>query len=213
MSKKENKLLKEEEKILNFLDKASNDELISYFEEKKEKGFLNEMYHPKIKEIHTKISKNKNKGVQLAIIKYGPDDKLREKYLLNGGDKKIRLFLLEQDRWSVLFLGIFADKNPDDFIKFIKKVDDRELYVYFTNKNIRWSHLDALLAHKGSFKKITEKLYRNIILILEDNPNFLKEPDMNSYQNDDGYSWYLDKKSYKKFQIELKLIKKLRNLE
>ena len=36
MSKKENKLLKEEEKILNFLDKASNDELISYFEEKKE---------------------------------------------------------------------------------------------------------------------------------------------------------------------------------
>ena len=137
MSKKENKLLKEEEKILNFLDKASNDELISYFEEKKEKGFLNEMYHPKIKEIHTKISKNKNKGVQLAIIKYGPDDKLREKYLLNGGDKKIRLFLLEQDRWSVLFLGIFADKNPDDFIKFIKKVDDRELYAYFTNKNIR----------------------------------------------------------------------------
>ena len=62
------------------------------------------------------------------------------------------------------------------------------------------------------FTKISDKLYRNIILILEDNPNVHKEPQMDDYP-DDGWGFHTHGKTFKKFHQELKLIKKMRNLE
>ena len=73
--------------------------------------------------------------------------------------------------------------------------------------------LDFLLEKKGPYNKISEKQYRNIILILEDNPNTKKEPAIFDYGSDDGYGWYSDGKTYKAFWELLKEIKKLRNLK
>ena len=57
-------------------------------------------------------------------------------------------------------------------------------------------------------------MYRNIILILENNPNTKTEPEM---KNDStGYSgmvWALNSSVYEKFKKELVKIKKLKNLE
>ena len=87
----EKKLPKKIEDELDFLEKASNDELCEYLKNLKKENTYNLEYHPKIKKIFTKIFNNKNKNVKLALIKYYPESQLAERFLLESSDKILPL--------------------------------------------------------------------------------------------------------------------------
>ena len=83
--------------------------------------------------------------------------------------------------------------------------------------------IERVLEKKWPYNKISEKLFRNIILILEDNPNTQVDPNnlLENYKfqgldmkdDYDGYGQYTDQKIFKAYKKELTIIKKLRNLE
>lgn len=215
-----NELTKKIEDQLDFLNKANNDEICEYLKNLKNDYVYNLEYHPKIKRIWTKIFNNKSKDVRLALIKYYPGKELAERFLLESKDKELRKECLKKKiRFGPLFslLGIYQKK---DIIRFLQKASDEELYIYFTRDDVNLMTVKPIFErdeYKHSmFAKISDKLYRNIVLILEDNPNMFKEPNSLSDEYDfemGGMSWYEDKKTYEKFHQELKIIKKLRNLE
>ena len=101
------------------------------------------------------------------------------------------------------------------FLQFLKKASNEELYSYFTNSAVDLNSLQEFFERDEDetslFTNISDKLYRNIVLIIEDNPNVHKEPDLADYE--DGYRFYIDGKTFKKFHQELKIIKKIRSLE
>ena len=211
----ENKLTKKLEDELDYLDKASNDEICEYLKNLKPENTYNLEYHPKIKKVFTKIFNNKNKNVKLALIKYYPDSELAERFLLESSDEELRKECLNKKPYfGPLFyrLGGYDKK----FIQFLKKASNKELYIYFTSITVDLNSLSELFERdedeSSLFTKISDKLYRNIILILEDNPKVHKEPQMDDYP-DDGWGLYTHGKTFKKFHQELKLIKKMRNLE
>ena len=166
--------------------------------------------HPEGKKALNKLNKfKKDKIVQQALVKYWPGTDLCDEIFFSSKDKLIRLAYLESERWNAhwhSFLG--PDKK---FSKFLNAATDEELYVYFTNKNFKLLNFEYLLDRVKPYDKISEKMYRNIIMILEDNPNQKKEP--NSLDYDDGMLWHSDLRAYEKFQKELIKIKKLKNLE
>ena len=214
------KLTKEIDDELNFLDKANDEQICEYLKNLKSKNSYNLEYHPKIKKVFTKIFNNKNKIVQIALVKFYPGSELAERFLLESKDKELRKECLKKKvSFGPLFsvLGLYKKK---DIIQFLKKASDEELYIYFTRDNINLMTVKQIFERDedkhSMFVKISDKLYRNIVLILEDNPNMHKEPDSLSDEYDfewGGMSCYEDKKTYEKFHKELKIIKKLRNLE
>ena len=209
----EKKLSKKLEDELDFLEKASNDELCEYLKNLKKENTYNLDYHPKIKKVFTKIFNNKNKNVKLALIKYYPDSELAERFLLESSDKELREECLKKKAFfGPLFYRIGGYK--EDFVQFLKKASNKELYSYFTNASVDLNSLRDFFERdedeSSLFNSISDKLYRNIVL-LEDNPNVHKEPDSADYE--DGWGWYTDGKTFKKFHQELRLIKKMRSLE
>ena len=210
----ENKLPKKIEEDLDFLEKASNDQLCEYLKNLKKENTYNLEYHPKIKKVFTKIFNNKNKNVKLALIKYYPDSQLAERFLLESSDKELREECLKKKAFfGPLFYRIGGYK--EEFLQFLKKASNEELYSYYTNVAVDLNSLRDFFERDEDetslFTSISDKLYRNIVLILEDNPNVHKEP--NSADYEDGWGWYTDGKTFKKFHQELKLIKKMRSLE
>ena len=210
----EKKLPKKIEDELDFLEKASNDELCEYLKNLKKENTYNLEYHPKIKKVFTKIFNNKNKNVKLALIKYYPDSQLAERFLLESSDKELREECLKKKAFfGPLFYKIGGYK--EEFVQFLNKASNEELYSYFTNPAVDLNSLRDFFERDEDetslFTSISDKLYRNIVLILEDNPNVHKEPDLADYE--DGWGLYTDGKTFKKFHQELKLIKKMRSLE
>lgn len=210
----EKKLSKKLEDELDFLEKASNDELCEYLKNLKKENTYNLDYHPKIKKVFTKIFNNENKNVKLALIKYYPDSELAERFLLESSDKELREECLKKKAFfGPLFYRIGGYK--EEFVQFLKKASNKELYSYFTNASVDLNSLRDFFERdkdeSSLFTSISDKLYRNIVLILEDNPNVHKEP--NSADYEDGWGWYTDGKTFKKFHQELRLIKKMRSLE
>ena len=220
----ENKLTKKQDQELNFLDKASNDEICEYLKNLKSENRYNLQYHPKIKKVFTKIFNNKNKSVKIALIKYYPGydgEKLAEKFLLESRNKEIRKECLNKETPFGTPLFYTIGGYNEKFIQFLKKASNEELYLYFTNKNIKLHNVRELFKRGedklSSFNKISDKLYRNIVLILEDNPNMHKEPDLFSdeYRSEyaPGQLWVEDNETFEKFHQDLKITKKIRNLE
>ena len=215
----EKKLSKKVEEELDFLKKASNDEICEYLKNLKNDNAYNLDYHPKIKKVFTKIFNNKNRNVKLALIKYYPDSELAERFLLESSDKQLREECLKKKSvFGPLFYSIGGyDK---EFLQFLKKASNEELYKYFTSDNVKLNHIRQIFERDeykhNIFAKISDKLYRNIVLILEDNPNMHKEPDYLSEEYDfegGGMSCFEDKKTYEKFHKDLNIIKKMRSLE
>lgn len=219
----ENKLTKKLDKELDFLDKASNDEICEYLKNRKSENRYNLEYHPKIKKVFTKIFNNKNKSVKIALIKYygGYDgEELAEKFLLESKDKELRKECLNKETSLGYPLFYKIGGYNEKLIQFLEQASNEELYLYFTNKNIKLHTVRELFEREEDklsfFNKISDKLYRNIVLILEDNPNMHKDPDLLSDEynfEEAGWSWYEDNKTFKKFHQDLKIIKKIRNLE
>ena len=180
--------------------------------------------HPEgIKGLNKLNKFKKDKIVQLAIVKYWADSELCEKIFFKSKDKIIRLAFLENERISIPYWHKYLAGPQKSILKFLKKASDDELYAYFTNKRFDLGKIDYILNRNNTidakyannpYNKISEKMYRNIILILENNPNTKTEPEMK--YDSTGYSgmvWALNSSVYEKFKKELVKIKKLKNLE
>ena len=213
------KLTKEIDDELNFLDKANDEQICEYLKNLKSKNSYNLEYHPKIKKVFTKIFNNKNKIVQIALVKFYPGSELAERFLLESSDEELRKECLKK---KALFGPLFHRIGGYDkkFIQFIKKATNKELYLYYTHPAVDLNSLRDFFQRDEDednlFTKISDKLYRNIVLILEDNQNLQTRPNSLSDEYDyemGGMSWYEDKKTYEKFHQELDMIKKIRNLE
>jgi len=168
--------------------------------------------NPQAKKVVSKLVNHKSRLVQLALAEFYPGNNITEKLFLKSKDKEIRMACIKkQEEWLPLWHSLLEPEKG--FIKFLKKADDRELYTYFTKKYFRLHLIQYILEKKWPYNKISERIYRNIILILEDNPNTEKKPTIFDYGSDDGYGWFSDDKTYKAFWELLKEIKKLRNLK
>ena len=176
---------------------------------------------PGSKEILKKIKNTKDKNIQMCIALYYKNDDVTKKLYFQTKDEKIRIACLEKVSFQPLWQCI--SKGPEkEFHKFLKTSSDKELYAYFTNENFHLSfHIQNILDKKRPYDKISEKSYRNIILILEDNPHTQVDPNdlyeeyvrENTAEGFDGWLQYDDQKTFKAYKKELNLIKKLRNLE
>ena len=186
-------------------------------------GYTFSKRHPEGKKGLNKLNKfKKDKIVQLAIVKYWADRELCEEIFFKSKDKLIRLAFLENEQTFDPYWHSLSEPQKS-ILKFLKQASDDELYAYFTNKIFNLLKIEYIVNRNNTidptyannpYNKISEKMYRNIILILENNPNTKTEPEM---KNDStGYSgmvWALNSSVYEKFKKELVKIKKLKNLE
>ena len=206
----------------NKINKAKNSqEFCEAFKERCEMRYGFSAAMPGSKEILKKIKNTKDKNIQMCIALYYKDEDVTEKLYFKTKDEKIRIACLEKESYSPLWQDIEDIKK--DFFKFLKTSTDKELYSYFINKKFKLMYIERVLEKKWPYNKISEKLYRNIILILEDNPNTQVDPDnltenykiqVPDIKDDyDGWGQYTDQKIFKAYKKELNLIKKLRNLE
>lgn len=205
------KQAKEFEKWHQEFNKAKNaDEIIDVLSKNKTGSCFN-IKNPAGKKAIDKLLKfGKDKNVELAIAKYYPDTELREKLFFNSKNRKTKLACLEAESWLPLWQSLIGSDDKK-YPKFLKEANDEELYAYFTNKNFDIIRIEKIINREKPYDKIAEKKYRNIILILEDNPNTKKEPDMTDYE--EGFDFYTNSKAYELFQKELTKVKKLNNLE
>ena len=196
-------------------EKAKTYDEIKYILKKKDYGWPDE------KQSIEKLKKfGKDKNVELAVARFCDTREIREKLFFSSKNKQTKLACLEAEDYRPLWLHYLeVDKR---YSKFLKVATDEELYAYFTNKNFDHFFIEHILDREKPYDKITEKKYRNIIIILENNPFTKKEPDLDdfneydaegNYQSHDGYGFYLAQKTFEKFKKELAKIKKLRNLE
>ena len=171
------------------------------------------------KKILKKIKTTKDKNIQMCVALYIGDRDITQNLYFKTKDEKIRIACLEKEKMGPIWQDYDAPIEKD-FYRFLKTSSDRELYAYFTNKNFRLTYVGFVLDKKKPYNKISEKLYRNIILILENNPHTQVDPDnlIENYriptaEEYDGWGQYEDQKTFKAYKKELSLIKKLRNLE
>jgi hypothetical protein len=205
----------------NKINKAKNSqEFCEAFKERCKMGYgFGDI--PGSKEILKKIKNTKDKNIQMCIALYYKDADVTENLYFKTKDEKIRIACLEKKSSFPLWQDFLDIKK--DFFKFLKTSTDKEFYSYFINKNFKLTYIERILNKEWPYNKISEKLYRNIILILEDNPNTQVDPDnltekykieVPDIKDDyDGWGQYTDQKIFKAYKKELNLIKKLRNLE
>jgi hypothetical protein len=205
----------------NKINKAKNSqEFCEAFKERCKMGYgFGDI--PGSKEILKKIKNTKDKNIQMCIALYYKDADVTENLYFKTKDEKIRIACLEKKSSFPLWQDFLDIKK--DFFKFLKTSTDKEFYSYFINKNFKLTYIERILNKDWPYNKISEKLYRNIILILEDNPNTQVDPDnltekykieVPDIKDDyDGWGQYTDQKIFKAYKKELNLIKKLRNLE
>jgi hypothetical protein len=119
----------------------------------------------------------KDKIVQLAIVKYWADRELCEEIFFKSKDKLIRLAFLENEQdVSIPYWHKYISEPQKSILKFLKQASDDELYAYFTNKIFNLLKIEYIVNRNNTidptyannpYNKISEKMYRNIILILD----------------------------------------------
>ena len=220
ISNEHKKIIAKLTKSINKLNKAKNStEFCEVLKEHYKTGYGFGGTIPGSKEILKKIKTTKDKNIQMCLALYSGDKDLTENLYFKTKDEKIRIACLEKENTAPLWQD-YDGVNDKGFFRFLKTSSDRELYAYYTNKRFKLTYVEFILDKIKPYDKISEKLYRNIVLILENNPNTQIDPDnlIENYriptaEEYDGWGQYEDQKTFKAYKKELSLVKKLRNLE
>ena len=186
-------------KLNNFLDNSSAEEIYEYFEEK------NEFYFDLKSKTIQNLLKKKDKLINLALAKFSFDSDVANYLYETSKDESIKLAAINNEKrlkpMYCTFGGMYDEKKID---LFIKNASFKELEAFFSSKKYNEYLIESFLDKKPPYDKISQKKYIQILEYLEKNPN-IKEKDMKDFE--DGWGWYTNQRVSKKFKFV-----KLKNL-
>jgi hypothetical protein len=188
---------KEIEKKLNetidFLEKASPEEVYKYFEEK------NEFYFDLKSKTMQNLLKKKDKLINLALAKFSFDVDVSNYLYETSKDESIKLAAISNEkRLSPIYCFLGGMYNEKKLDLFLKKASLKELEIFFSSAKYNEFHIESFLEKKSPYDKIPQKKYNQILNYLEKNPN-IKKKDTDEFE--DGWGWYTNQKVSEKFKF------------
>jgi hypothetical protein len=190
----EEKITKDLNETIKFLDSASAEEVYKYFEEK------NKFYFELKDKIIIKLLKKKDKLIHLALAKFSYNCDIPNYLYETSKNQGIRLAAItNENRFISMYCHLGGNYNVKKMHLFLKNASSKELEVFFSFKKFSEFLIETFLDKKPPFDKISKKKYIEILNYLDKNPN-IKEKDMKDFGND-GYYWHTNQKVSEKFKF------------